>query len=394
MSTTINVINKESFKINGKIKESFCISKLMDRNGNVSLESKCNKFYKNNISKGFTGSLNCPYGYTCLFMDKKIISGLIIKDKSNIKLIKGHYEFMKLGKIKYENNDVIENHLKISELEYQIQIKSSTFHDILNSNYFIYDLFDSLRNSNCYTQLKVYMDDYKKCFENYNRVNNELSQKYEDAKTIAYYYERIKLYDETFSKIDSIVTQILDFENDTDYKSEQSLFDFFSFVEYRLRYLNRIITNKSNEHLKYKNINLHRILTKLIKMFGHNYNSKQIKFNNNPNERYEVYARDDIFLALFILMENAIKYAELDSQINIYLSKDQNLEKCTIRIINKSKKIGIENLEDLKEKGQQGDNAINGNGLGLYTANEILTSQNLVLLLKYQDGFFSCEITI
>ena len=29
-----------------------------------------------------------------------------------------------------------------------------------------------------------------------------------------------------------------------------------------------------------------------------------------------------------------------------------------------------------------------------YTANEILTSQNLKLLLKYQDGFFSCEITI
>ena len=98
MNTKIEVINNQQFNVDHNVKEKFCKNRLFDKDGNQKIHEKCYKFYSENIKQKFIGYKNCPYGYTCVFSRKNIISSLIIDETSNLKLIKGHNKFLKQKK--------------------------------------------------------------------------------------------------------------------------------------------------------------------------------------------------------------------------------------------------------------------------------------------------------
>lgn len=198
------------------------------------------------------------------------------------------------------------------------------------------------------------------------------------------------------AKLELATKKILSNEPENIKRNEQDLYDFFHLVEYRIRYFKRLTEiNKTKKDLEIKDINLHKILTKLTRMFNHYATNMkiEIKFQSSPNLNYDIKAQDDVYLAIFILLENALKYTDFNDKIYITLGKNTLSNELYITIKNRANEIGVVDANELKEKNKRGLNATVGNGLGLYIANEILKKQKIELNLKYIDHYFIAEIT-
>lgn len=401
IKNNITILDNLDIIFEKNIGEEFCKKKLYDRLDNLSPNKKCLKFYNDNISLKYRGYKNCPYGYTCFFSEKNIFGSLIIKDFSNIKLIKGHKAFLNTSKILYDNMDIADEYLKLLKSEELFQTRKNVFHDLKNSNSFIRDLLDN-QNENRLTgsyDLEC-INHYFDIFEEYESKTAIISNEYvaltSNIKRIEYYTKKIELYDETMAKLELATKKILSNEPENIKRNEQDLYDFFHLVEYRIRYFKRLTEiNKTKKDLEIKDINLHKILTKLTRMFNHYATNMkiEIKFQSSPNLNYDIKAQDDVYLAIFILLENALKYTDFNDKIYITLGKNTLSNELYITIKNRANEIGVVDANELKEKNKRGLNATVGNGLGLYIANEILKKQKIELNLKYIDHYFIAEIT-
>ena len=214
---------------------------------------KCQNFYNKIISDCNEGMHKCPYGFYCYYKKNTIYTSIILKDKDNSKLNRT----LKARKDKINN----------------------------------YDLYSE-------EQLKDIMED----IDNLYTKNIELRDCMHDLRNMGGYFNSMS---ETIEmKHPELIGQ------DDDIKAMLSLYDL---INYRLNVYYGI-READNKRFKGK---LYPILRKLQIMMKYQAKKKKVNVKIDFEQKNTVVLSKNIYLVMFILMENAIKHSRHNGDINI-----------------------------------------------------------------------------
>lgn len=165
-------------------------------------------------------------------------------------------------------------------------------------------------------------------------------------------------------------------------KDEESLISLYELINFRLDVLDEDVISTQLEEKKQK---IHPMIIKLSYMLSYKANSRNIRIQVSPKQDNYVNINNHLYLALFILIENSVKYALPDTTINIDFEESDS--QTIIYIKNISKKININNPNDLLKKGIRGDNSKSlGSGIGLSFANELLEKNHAKLDIEIKNS--------
>lgn len=385
MKNTINIIKNKK----AQFFEKFCANKFMK-------SEKCYKFYIRNFESDFEGITKCPYGYACYFYKNQVISSIIdykYCDLSRIISRNGHLNrtnFMKKNR-RSDRSEIVNNVKVLSENELEKLIEDTkkqneldlfrdTFHDLNNNNRSLKDIVEKLNN---FLDEDILMK-LRELFQIFDK-HNEILYHVNDTSS------KLQIYSSEIKQIDEIKNSILKDINRKN-KKNYSLVRNLEFIDFRIRYLNRICISDHHTAIYKKELNVVKIITKLKHAFESTLIKKSQKIDikvNDIEDKFRIIAYDDIYLGFFILLENAIKYAPMNSQINVFIINENNNIK--IIIDNQSNYIGKTNL--LVKRGIQGENCKDGNGFGLSIAYDIFCSSNMSFTIKYENNHFICVIS-
>ena len=161
-----------------------------------------------------------------------------------------------------------------------------------------------------------------------------------------------------------IASQSPDFINNSDdVKAMLSLYDL---VNYRINILNGI-RSSDNRRVRQK---IHPLIKKLTIMLSYQARKKDLRFKIDKIQEKYVDLSNNIYLAMFILLENAVKHSFSDETINILFDEKDNKLKVTIE--NTGAVIDDDEHEKIFIRGYRGKNtSTKGSGMGLSLAKEI-----------------------
>ena len=259
---------------------------------------KCQNFYNKIISDCNEGMHKCPYGFYCYYKKNTIYTSIILKDKDN----------SKLNRTLKARNDKINN----------------------------YDLYSE-------EQLKDIMED----IDNLYTKNIELRDCMHDLRNMGGYFNSMS---ETIEmKHPELIGQ------DDDIKAMLSLYDL---INYRLNVYYGI-READNKRFKGK---LYPILRKLQIMMKYQAKKKKVNVKIDFEQKNTVVLSKNIYLVMFILMENAIKHSLHNGDINIEFEETD--DKTIFKMTNKSPLIETAEYEKLFERGYRGKNTVSkGTGI-------------------------------
>lgn len=376
MRNTVNLIKNKK----AKFSDGFCTNRFVS-------SAKCYNFYIKNIQNNFEGLTRCPYGYACYFYKNIVLSSIVDEKNCDLKCILSRVGYMRRQlninqKVKILSVQQLEKLLLDTKQQNELDAYRDTFHDLNNNNRSLKDLVEKITpffNENLILHLNKLFDIFEQHNVNLLQVNDFLS--------------KLRIYKEEIKRIDEIKNEILKDKILQDSKF-YDLKSNFEFIDYRIRYLKRIVNSDYNHHLETfkKDLSVHKIIKKLVYAFESTLRKKDQKIElnvDNYGESYNIIAYDDIYLGFFILLENAVKYSSLGSKINVYISR--NTEHYVEVIIENDSEY-ISNTDLLTKRGTQGDNYKDGSGLGLSIAEDIFAASNLVLTVSYVHGKFLCII--
>lgn len=290
---------------------------------------KCKPFYQKMIRDEIPeGVFRCPYGFSCYKCNGKIYSCLIITDHSDLKKVNIHLKTYKQQLKDFSNYSLSQIRAIINQIEVyekKEKILRLTIHDLKNATKHFMDLADSVKQ------------------------DESLSRKIEQD-------------DELFSAIEG-----------------------YSLIQYRLDYHDQLLNSGISQHVEKRHINFHKMIMKLSKLMKYRGNKKDvdIEFHGYTNNRF--WCNRDMYLASFIFIENAIKYAEQYSTINISF-KDEGRENTYIEIENTCGYISANEMENIYNDGFRGEQAqVNskGSGLGLGLAKKICNRSGVELRTEF-----------
>lgn len=161
---------------------------------------------------------------------------------------------------------------------------------------------------------------------------------------------------------------------------EKSFISLYELINFRLDILHGDIdlTSVIEKHQK-----IHPLVVKLYHILKYKAEPKKVNVHISANQANSFMITKSLYLSLFILMENAIKYAKPQTFVNIDFEEDDN--KTVIIIKNVSEKI-TEDADYLLIKGNRGSNAQNsgklGSGFGLAMSSEFLKKTNAKLEIE------------
>ncbi len=291
--------------------------------------------------------------------------------------------------------------------------KCENYYNKINSNENIvmkcpYGLTTIIYNGNIFSSIVVKENIDNKTKKNFeNEIKKEIKYSEEQAisliKKSVERDEQLERYRETVHDLRNMASyfnsMIDDFKEEKQDKeltsSEMSLISLYELINFRLDILYGKVdlTNIIEKQQK-----LHPIVAKLKYLLKYKARQKDINIiiSNKQDNYFEI--TKSLYLALFILMENSIKYAIPSTTINIDFI--ENNESSTISISNVSNKIETQNSNELIQKGVRGSNAIGlGSGIGLAFANELLTNMGAMLEIEINEldnnqSKFTSKITI
>lgn len=281
---------------------------------------KCQKFYNDLLEKDEEGLYQCPYKFQTYYVRNNIYTSLIIKNENYTKLKKT---------IESCGQKITEFHsYNIDEIYNLI----SDFETLIMDNLTLRDCMHDLRNIGSF----------------FNAMSQKITSDYNDL-----------------------------YERDDDIKALLSLYDL---VNYRINILNGIKPS-DNRRIKQK---MHPLIKKLTIMLSYQARKKDIKFEISPIQESYVELSQNIYLAMFILLENAVKHSISDSTININFCELNDYMEVSIE--NRGAKIEIDEKEKLAIRGYRGKNtSTKGTGVGLSLAKEIFDQHNCSFNIKVTD---------
>ena len=151
-------------------------------------------------------------------------------------------------------------------------------------------------------------------------------------------------------------------ENDNDIKA---MLELYNMMNYRLQLVGKL----PEPGYKKEIIKLHSILLKLIIILGFKARNREIKFNLSETE-LNIIGSDHLYLALFTLLDNAVKYSPPRGEINIYFT--EKVTEVSVVIENRGPIVEENELSLITSLGYRGINSnTTGNGVGLSVFKEI-----------------------
>ena len=306
---------------------------------------KCKKYYEE-VSKDehLDGLYKCPYGFSCYKSNNKIYSCLIVGGHSDLSKVNIHLKTYKQNLKDFTNYTINQLRMIIGyneNLERKQRILRLTIHDLKNATKHFMDLAESVKQS------------------------EDLSKKIEEN-------------DELFSAIEG-----------------------YSLIQYRLDYHDQLLDNGVLYGNEKRNINFHKMIMKLSKLMQYRGRKKDVVIDFHGYTNNTFWCSRDMYLASFIFIENAIKYAEQFSSINIYFN-DIERDVTEIKIVNICKNISADEMDKIYNdgfRGKQAQTTSKGSGLGLGLAKKICDRSGVNLITKFQEfdskiGKFVVELTI
>lgn len=102
-----------------------------------------------------------------------------------------------------------------------------------------------------------------------------------------------------------------------------SAIEGYSLIQYRLDYHDELLNSGISQRTEKRHINFHKMIMKLSKLMKYRGSKKDvdIEFHGYTNNYFS--CNRDMYLASFIFIENAIKYAEQYSVINVSFKDDR-----------------------------------------------------------------------
>lgn len=156
----------------------------------------------------------------------------------------------------------------------------------------------------------------------------------------------------------------------------QSLYHSLSLLTSQLRLIDIIANPQSISFGTKKSINIYQLFDKVKRLFEHLAEKRRdINISLYPEARiHNSYCHDSIEFIPLILLDNALKYAVSDSEIEIKM--EQRYGKATIIVKNIGPMVSDENKEKIFEKFFRDPSAVvfskEGMGVGLWVAQQIL----------------------
>lgn len=292
---------------------------------------KCKKFYQNLIrEESLDGVHLCPYGFSCYKCGNKIYSCLIISNHSDLKKVNIHLKAYKQQLKDFSNYTLSQIRAIINQTEAyekKEKILRLTIHDLKNATKHFMDLADSVKQ------------------------DESLSKKIEQD-------------DELFSAIEG-----------------------YSLIQYRLDYHDGLLNSGITQRIEKRHINFHKMIMKLSKLMKYRGSKKDvdIEFHGYTNNYFS--CNRDMYLASFIFIENAIKYAEQYSKINIRF-RDDRKELTYVEIENECRHISADEMNYIYNDGFRGEQAqcrSKGSGLGLGLAKKICERSGVELKTEFHE---------
>lgn len=232
--------------------------------------------------------------------------------------------------------------------------------------------------------------------ENYSEKNDivqndEIGLLASDINQLAQYLYEARLADEKLEKARqdfianithelktpvTIIKSKLEAINDDVLDSEKQKEDYLNEIKNELDMLDKLIYDllelaklQSEEFsIKKENVIVNDVVNELIRSFSSLAKTKNIDFNKEFDDELVVIEADYFRLRqLFqIIIDNALKFSNENSKIDIVLKQDY------ISIIDYGNKLNTEEIPYLFDRFYLSKNSLNGNGLGLTIAKEII----------------------
>lgn len=369
----------------------------------------------------------CRYGFSFLKGFRTVLCGVRIPDYVDVNLIHEHQKRGRLVSSPEIDLKTAMEWIKVDRLSCLCDQYSRPTHDMAN---YIGNLRSHLENYQKYyrgkynriDQVALRSKKFVKAWEQYShqpryQVPEDWFARFNELPAIIdQLSKRVLIYQEFLSEIEKVCEEIRPFVDDAVKTHEEelvakqhgaliSLLAMPGLFAYRLQYfLRTIATLFKEEFLKTKPAihqhNMHQTLKKLINIVGESARlmEKSFVLSGFSNQRLRV--SDDLYLAIYILLENAAKYAWQGSTINVFIRDIDNVEPrgCLIEISNKSEQISEEDLTNLSKAGFIGSNARNKNsqGLGLSIVSSIVEQSGGEVSFDYNetDSLFIASLLV
>ena len=263
---------------------------------------KCKKHYNKIVEEGKICDYQCPYGFYTLYRENNIYTSLVIIEE-NLPKIKKKYRIM------HKDFTINENVYNKKQLISLIDDIEKIEKDTKNSRECIHEL----SNIGGYINSMVY----------------QIREKHREL-----------------------------YEEDDEIKAMLCLYDM---MNYRISLSNSI----SEINYKKKIYKTHPMLDKLRIMMSYKAKKKNVRIDLQSEDLY-IEGSTNLYLALFILLDNAIKYAPNNSEVNIYYG-NKTSDNIEIVIENRGPIVEKNEIEKLVINGYRGKNAkdVKGQGIGL-----------------------------
>lgn len=329
----INHYDKESKELVVNLKiPQFCVDYF-----NNDLK-KCKSFYVKAQEEKMNGDIfTCPYGFSCYKSNHVIYTTLLIQNNFDKNKVVTHLK---------DNNEKLSDYTvyteefiykifnSMSSLLFEKEIHESALHDLKNASSHFIDMAEALKNA---TEYKQFLSD------------NEV----------------------VYSAIEG-----------------------YSLINYMLMYHDSRLAFTSSSRLT--DCVIHRMIYKLEKLLRFKAKKKNVVIEISGINSMSFRMFDDVYLAYYILLENAIKYSLPFSKIEIHIN-DVESNKCEVKFINQTRNIQESDLPHLTKNGYRSELSLDkpGSGIGLYLAQRIFANSkisiNFNLIVKHEMTFF--EVT-
>lgn len=226
-------------------------------------------------------------------------------------------------------------------------------------------------------------------------VKNDLQNEYKSI------LEKYEIYRSTIHDIKSAIRSMSDiFQEINIEKEQQDIRDGYDLIRTRLDYHDRILIDDKQFATVINKIRIHKLIRKLTILLGYKAKTKNIEFefcgwtNNELSSDSKA-----VFILLFILIENSVKYSPKDEKIKI-TTNDETKKCSTITIENVCSFIRQDELTYIFDDGFRAENGntCSGNGIGLVVAKKIMDKLHIDydvnINQKLDKSYFSIKIRI
>lgn len=310
---------------------------------NCEKNTKCINHYKEIFTQG-AGLYICPYGFNTYYDNESndiIFSCFRVKDKYD----------KKKADPKIKDEAMGNNYYRIIELE------------ALNSYVKAYNIFHE--NNQRYDDYNTYVEDI---LHDIRKYNAQLKAK----------------IDRLYRKMEGNKRKYYDMLEIT-----KSIYEIAWFFTLRINAYDFLYNENLSTAIPPAQYNIYSIFYKIKECIKEYASGKNINIHLNANrECREIKAYECIELLPYILLENAIKYAPRNTDVNIYI--EEHAKKSKISVSSIGPFVDRNELKKIFIRGFRGANAQEhtkeGQGIGLYTAKKICDLHNLKYSIDSSDN--------